>query len=307
MKKTNLLVLVAVFAAVSMLFVSCQKGREGEPASLGIATEKFDTGWNGPLREGLPHYRIGVIYRLFTDKLGMQMKNSMDYLAEAFNAEFVYLEYSGGPEGMLTVTESALQTDLDGIISVTSTPAILDACRKAGNVPVVLVQSEPTTPEVAKEMSQFENYLGAICENDYDVGYRAVEALYNAGSRNFTICGITKGVSRTHDQRAQAAVDFIHSKNDAKLLADDYSMVLWKEAVDSFAASYPEMDGLFVTGGLEVIYQALHSNNLTGRVRYATIDITESTGDYLASKDLTWIAGGQYGTTMVGFAVLYNL
>jgi hypothetical protein len=133
-----------------------------------------------------------------------------------------------------------------------------------------------------------------------------VEALYNAGSRNFTICGITKGVSRTHDQRAQAAVDFIHSKSDAKLLADDYSMVLWKEAVDSFAASYPEMDALFVTGGLEVIYQALHSNNLTGRVRYATIDITESTGDYLASKDLTWIAGGQYGTTMVGFAVLYN-
>jgi hypothetical protein len=138
------------------------------------------------------------------------------------------------------------------------------------------------------------------------VGYRAAEALYNKGSRKFGISGVTKGLSRTHDLRAQAFIDFVKSKADAKMLAEDYSLLLVKEAIDSFAASFPEMDGIFSTFGTESAYQAIHANGLSGRVKYACIDITESVGDYLKSGDLGWVAGGQYGTTMVGFAILYN-
>jgi ABC-type sugar transport system substrate-binding protein len=304
MKK--LVLLVSVVLVLSLALVSCEK-RGNEEVSLGVATESFDTGWTGPLRDGLKRYRIALMYGQFTDKLGMQMKLAMDYLAEAFNVEFVYLEFgSGGSDGQLATIESALQSGLDGVMTVGATPAMLDACRKAGNVPLIMIQSEPTTADVAKEMAQFSNYLGAVCENDYEVGWKAAEALYTAGSRNFTVCGITKGLSRTHDQRAQAAIDFIKSKSDAQLLADDYSMAMMKEAIDSFAASYPEMDAIFSTFGNEAAYQAIHANDLTGRVRYATIDITESTGEYLDSGDLTWIAGGQYGTTIIGFAILYN-
>jgi ABC-type sugar transport system substrate-binding protein len=110
---------------------------------------------------------------------------------------------------------------------------------------------------------------------------------------------------RSHDQRAEAAITFIADHPDTKLLADDYSAV-FATAIDSFAATYPELDGLFTTAGSEAVYQTIQTNGLTGRVKYATIDISQSTGDYFQSKDLTWIAGGQYGTTMVGFAVLYN-
>jgi ABC-type sugar transport system substrate-binding protein len=106
--------------------------------------------------------------------------------------------------------------------------------------------------------------------------------------------------------RAQGAIDFIGTKSDARLLADNYSAGLARDAIDSFAASYPEMDAIFATYGQEAQYQAIHANDLTGKVRYACIDISESTGEYLASGDLSWIAGGQYGTMMVGFAILYN-
>lgn len=259
----------------------------------------------GSLPADLPRYKIALVYASFTDKLGSQMKNAMDYLAEPFNIEFVYLE-TGFDADTVTVIESSLQTGIDGIIMVGASPAVLDAAKKAGDVPVVMIQSEPTTPEVAQEMAAFDNYLGAICENDYEVGYKAVEALYEAGARNFAIAGITKGLSKTHDDRAQAAIDFINSKSDAKLLADDYSMGLFAEAVTSFAASFPEMDGLFATGGSEGVYQVMRTEGLTGKVKYATIDIQESTGEYFENGDLAWIAGGQYGTTMVGFAVLYN-
>ncbi|GHU97369.1 hypothetical protein FACS189483_03120 [Spirochaetia bacterium] len=304
MKKT--LRIIGVVFILAAVLVSCEK-RGSEPVSLGVGTEAFDTGWTGLLRDDLPRYRIGIMYGSFTDKLGMQMKNAMQYLAEAFNVEFVFIEFgSGGSDGQLGALESALAAGLDGVLTVGATPPMLDACRKAGNVPLVMIQSEPTTPAVAKEMAAFESYLGAVCENDYDVGFQAAKALYDKGSRNFTVCGITKGASRTHDQRAQAAIDFVASKSDAKLLADNYSMGLMKEAIDSFAASYPEMDAIFATYGTEAAYQAIHSNGLTGKVRYACIDITESTGSYLESGDLSWIAGGQYGTTIVGFAILYN-
>jgi ABC-type sugar transport system substrate-binding protein len=299
-----LLVLVALF-----LVLSCQARSSSSAAgeNLGTITEAFDTGWSGPLRENMKRYRIGVVYGMFTDKLGMQMKNSMDYLAEAFNVEFVFLESGmGGSEGQLAVIESALQSGLNGILTVGCTPAMLDAAKKAGNVPIVMIQSEPTTAEVAAEMAQFDNYLGAVCENDYHVGARAAEALYAAGARNFCITGITKGFSKTHDQRAQAAIDIIRSHSDAKLLADEYNMGLMADAIASFAAAYPEMDGVFSTYGTEAAYQAFRTNGLSGKVKYATIDVSESTGEYLASEELAWIAGGQYGTTMVGFAVLYN-
>jgi hypothetical protein len=307
MKKCGQLLLIS---AILVFMFSCQNKKsdsDNAGENLGVITEAFDTGWSGPLRDNLPRYRIGLVYGMFTDKLGMQMKNSMDYLAEAFNIEFVYLESgSGGSEGQLAVIESALQGGLNGILTVGCTPAMLDAARKAGNVPIVMIQSEPTTADVAKEMALFDNYLGAVCENDYHVGARAAEALYAAGARNFCITGITKGYSKTHDQRAQAAIDTINSHSDAKLLADEYNLGLMADAISSFAASYPEMDGVFSTYGTEAAYQAFRVNGLTGRVKYATIDVSESTGEYLASGELAWIAGGQYGTTMVGFAILYN-
>jgi ABC-type sugar transport system substrate-binding protein len=297
---------IFVLMAAALLFIACQKKTASEGASLGRTTDAFDTGWTGLLKPDMPRYRIGVCYLSFTDKLGAQMKNALEYLAEGFNIDFVFIESSGDIEARLAAVEAALQSKLDGIITVNASSSIVDACRKAGDVPLLMIQSEPATEAVAKEMAGFENYLGAVCENDYQVGERAALGLYNDGARNFCVLGVTKGLYRTHDQRADAAESFIKSKSDAKLLADDFSRLLFADAIDSFAASYPEWDGLFCTAGVESIYQALNTNGLTGKVKFATIDVSDSTGEYLESGALSWIAGGQYGTTMIGFAILYN-
>lgn len=299
-------VTILLTLAIVMSVVACsnQPAAENE-APAAEAEAPVESVTESIIPPDLPKYKIALVYATFTDKLGSQMKSAMEYLANDFNVGFVFLE-TGYSADTVTVIESTLQAGIDGIIMVGVTPAVLDAAQKAGDVPVVMIQSEPTTAEVAQEMATFTNYLGAICENDYEVGYRALEALYNAGARNFGIGGLTKGISKTHDDRAQAAIDFINSKSDATLLADDYSMGLWSDALTSFAASFPEMDGFFATGGSEGVYQVMRTEGLSGKVKYATIDIQESTGEYFESGDLAWIAGGQYGTTMVGFAVLYN-
>lgn len=294
------IIAVILIVVVAFSLAGCNEASE---SGLGKDRKDFVVDWEGPVKEDLPRYKIGLMYSQFTDKLGSQMQNAMKYLADAFNVEFAYIESGGDAEQTLKIIESAAQTGLDGILMVGGTPAILDAL---GDIPLVTIQAEPTNDEVAAEMAAFDNYLGAVCENDYDVGYRAADALYKQGARKFGLLGLTKGISKTHDQRAKAFVDFVSEHDDAELLAEDYSLAKLAEGITAFAASFPEMDGLFSTLGMESAYQAMRTEGLTGKVKFATIDISESTGDYFESEDLAWIAGGQYGTTMVGFAILYN-
>jgi ABC-type sugar transport system substrate-binding protein len=303
----RLLAAFLVLAAASLLLIACQGRAQSGAASqsIGTATVAFNTGWSGPLREGLPRRKIAVMYYTFTDKLGTQMKNAIGYLAEGFNMEPIFYEFQSGTEGVLATVESALQSGVDGIIAVACTPAIIDACKKNGNVPFVTIQTEPINEEQAREMAAYDNFLGAVSEDDYQTAYNAVQAIYNAGARNFGVAGVTKGMLRSHDLRAEAALNFVREHPDARLIADDYSSN-FAQAIESWAATYPELDGIFTTAASEQTLQTIQTNGLTGKVKYASIDISPSAGEFIQSGDLTWIAGGQYGTTMIGFAILYN-
>lgn len=254
----------------------------------------------------LKHYKIGVMYFTFTDKLGSQMKKALDYLAKDFNVEFVYIEATYSSEAGQAALENALQSGLDGVVAVSSGVAVVEACKKAGNVPFVSIQIEPIDDKVAKDMAAYDCYLGAVCENDYQVGVNAVEALYASGVRNLGICGLTPGLARSHDERIRGVKSAISKHSDLKLVAEDYTMAEYAKSISSFAAAYPEMDGLFATQGVETIYQTMNTEGLIGKVKLAAVDISESTGDYFDNGTLVSIAGGQYGTTMVGFALLYN-
>lgn len=254
----------------------------------------------------LKKYKIGVMYFTFTDKLGSQMKKALDYLAKDFNVEFVYIEATYSSEAGQAALETALQTGLDGVVAVSSGVAFAEACKKAGDVPCVSIQIEPNDDQVAKDMAAYDCYLGAVCENDYQVGVNAVEALYASGVRNLGICGLTPGLARSHDDRIRGVKDAVDKHSDLKLVAEDYTMAEYAKSISSFAAAYPEMDGLFASQGVETIYQTMNTEGLIGSVKLATVDISESTGDYFDNGTLVSIAGGQYGTTMVGFAVLYN-
>ncbi|MDR3336654.1 MAG: substrate-binding domain-containing protein [Treponema sp.] len=299
------LAVFAVVLAASMVLIACQ-GKSSGQSTIGAAREDFDTGWSGPLKEGLPRRKIGVMYYTFTDKLGTQMKNSISYLADGFNIEPVFYEFqSPSIEGILATVEGALQGGVDGIIAVACSPAIIDACKRYGNIPFVTIQIEPISDDQAREVAAYDNYLGAVSENDYQTAYNAMQALYNAGARNFGVAGVTKGFSRSHDLRVEAALNFVKEHSDTKLIADDYSSN-FAQAIESWAATYPELDGVFTSAASEQILQTLQTNGLTGKVKYASIDISPSAGEFFQSGDLTWIAGGQYGTTMIGFAVLYN-
>lgn len=256
--------------------------------------------------DGIPRFRIGVVYWSFSDPLGSQFKKSLDYLAEDFNIEFVYLETGMTQETAQAVFENGLESGLDGVMAVNTGVAQLEACKKAGDVPYISFSIEPISELVAAQMAEYGNFLGSVCEDNYRVGVDAVEALYASGCRNIAMIGIPAGLAKSHDDRKQGMMDALATHADMKLVAEDYSFVDAPKAITSFAAAYPEMDGIFATFGMDSLYQAIQTSGLVGKIKYATCDISENSADFIDNDTLVWTAVGPYGTTMVAFAILYN-
>lgn len=253
----------------------------------------------------MPHYTVLVTYFAFTDKLGSQYKSSLEYLGKALNIDFVFVETGMGEESQ-SIIEAALVNKPDAWISNTCTVADVKAAADAGNIPMVSCGSVFPSKEVAQEMASYENFLGAIGVDDYNAGYSAANALYEDGCRNVMLCGFPKGLSGQHDQRAFGFTDAVASHEDMKLIGEDYSMAEFAPAITSFAATYPEMDGVFCSAVPEAVYNTFVTENLIGEVRLGGLDVSESTGDYFDNGVLSYMAAGNYVTNMLGFAAVYN-
>jgi ABC-type sugar transport system substrate-binding protein len=286
---------------------ACSKSKGAATAEGASTTFRTDTttivaAENG--KEALPRYKIVFTYADLSSKLGSQFKGSMEYIAAAMNVEFVFVESGYGEEVITALEAATAQGDIDGVVAVqAASPALVTA---VNGVPIVTPCAFPASDAVAKEVSAYENFLGIIMDSDYQAGYEASKALYDAGCRNVCLGGLTQGMSKSHDDRVNGFKNFLNEHPDMKLLADDYTRGQFASSVSSFAAAFPEMDGIFVTSGSDAVLQAMQTEGLVGHVKLATIDVSGETGKFFQNGTLAWCAGGQYGSAMLGLAILYN-
>ena len=255
--------------------------------------------------EEAPRFKIGFFYGDFTSKLGEQFLNCLKYIADDLNIEVVPIEGGFGEASIAALESVAAAKSVDGIISASgASPAFLKAL---GTIPLVGIGSSfPSDPAEVKEVGTYENFLGAVIDSDYNAGYTAAKSMYEAGCRNLCLAGLTQGMSAAHDARVQGVKDFLAEHEDYKLLADDYSRAQYAPAISNFAAAFMEMDSLFTSSCNDAVFTTMLSEGLIGTVKLGTVDITESTGDYFGNGTLAYVAGGQYGSAMVGLAILYN-
>lgn len=253
----------------------------------------------------LPHKTIAVIYSSFTDELGSQFKASLESLSSAFNVEFKFVETGFNQEQGQALIDSVFQTSIDALISVTPAVSNLESAKKAGNIPVVSLNAA-TDLEQAALIASYNNYVGAVINDDYILGYNAAYALYNAGCRKICIASLTPALSKNHDDRLKGFNTALKELPEMVVLAENSSRAQWSKAIETFSAAFPEMDGMFLTACNESAYQAIKKAGLVGKIKIATADISESTPDYLANGTIVSIAGGQYNKIMLAFAALYN-
>ena len=304
--------LLALFLAMCMMLsmVACAGagGSGGDGEAVGQEEVKFEEGSDTERfnKEELPPYKIAFSYANFTDKLGSQFKQSLQYLADAYNVEMVFFETGSGDDQVTNIESVLAAGDIDGVITVGGSPATVAVSNKY-NVPHVMACGFPSLEEEIKGVAAYDNFLGGVIDDDEWAGERCIEALYDAGCRNICYSGLTLGFVKSHDDRAAAMQRVVASHDDMKLLADSYTMAEWATDISSFHASYPEMDGMGFSAIGDAVYLALESEGLTdGSVKVAGIDISSQTGTYFQNGVQVWTCGGQYATAMVGFAILYN-
>jgi ABC-type sugar transport system substrate-binding protein len=247
---------------------------------------------------------IAVVYSTFTDMLGSEFKGSLESLAQYFNIDFHFIETGYNTEEAQAKTDAMFQMDLDGVIFVSPTVATLEAAYKR-NIPVIAL-NEPVDEETGKQLRAYPNYLGGVVNDDYAIGRNAAKALYDAGCRKICISYLTPGTSKNHQDRYDGFKDALKNYPDMIVLSESSSRAQWPAAVKTFAAAFPEMDGLFSTAFSEPGYNAIKKNGLVGKFKLATADISESTADYIDNGVICSISGGQYNKIMLAFAALYN-
>lgn len=266
-------------------------------------TSKVD---KAKLTEEKGTFKIAFSYGQFTDKLGSQFKNALEYLAANYNCEMVFFESGSGDEG-ITNLESVLSAgDIDGVIQVGGSAANVAAANKY-KVPYVFACGFPSQEEEVQGCIGYDNFLGGVIDDDVWAGEHCIEALYDAGCRNITYSGITQGFVKSHDDRYKAMHTVLERHPDMNLLAENYSMGLWADDVATFNASFSNIDGMGFSAMVDGVYTALESEGIAdGSVKIAAVDISSMTGQYFQNGVQVWTCGGQYATAMVAWAVLYN-
>ena len=253
----------------------------------------------------LPAFKVLVLYNTFTDKLGSQYKDSLEYIGEPLNIEFTFLETSSSGDEALSQIQAALVTGYDGCIGYASNEALAKLFQDA-KVPYVCSGGMPSSQEAAETCASYEMYLGSVIVDDYAAGYAMAEALYRDGCRNVMWNGLMRGYSGQHDQRGLGFADGVAAHDDMTLIFENYDYAQWADGIATAASTYPELDGVGCTSLMENIYNTVFTEGLVGVVQIAGIDISESTGAAFENGSLSYIAGGNYATEQICFAVLYN-
>lgn len=255
----------------------------------------------------LPHYKIAFSYYSFADKLGLQFRESINYLCNAYNCEAVFFEGGMGDEAVTNIESVLAAGDIDGVIYVGATPSVVAVAEKY-KVPYVAVCGFASLEEEINTLGSYNYFLGGIVDDDVWAGEHAMQALYDAGCRSVCFSGATQGMLKSHDDRASGYLDYIAAHDDMDSLTESYTMMETANDISTFAASFAGiMDGIFFSAGSDAIYLTMETEGIAdGSVKVAAVDISSQTGTYLKNGAQVWTCGGQYGTAEMGFAVLYS-
>lgn len=312
MKAKKVLCLVLAFAMVLALAACGETPAPAVPASqdapasnpgtgsdIGTAvstTSEETKGFEFP--SNLPELKIGCLGVFSGSELYIQWKNNLQTLEEKFNVSFQFVD-SQTPDDV----ENMCIAGVNGILMQGCSESILQITEKY-NVPLAVYCMQFSAEEM-ETFSKYKTFLGVVTEEDGLGGIAAAEAMYNAGCRNVAIAGLTRGIALNIDSRCDKFMDRF-TELGGNIVAEDYTLMAFADSISSFAAAYPEMDGVFSAFLNEGVFQAFTTEGLVGSAKLASFDFTENCVEFLNNGTMVYTACGQQGTIMAAFAVLYN-
>lgn len=284
-----------------------QKGNGGETAQQEVSQQAQDR---------LPEkFKIGVVIWSTVDDLGRASANMLDYASEVLGCEMVYNTNISSPESQITATENLIAAGCDAVAicnySDDILPKIAKLCQE-NEVYFTLIWRSIVDPEVKEIVESCPFYLGNTCEDEEEIGYRMGKTFHEKGSKNIAVITMEKG-DTTADARdrgfdracAEFGMNRISEVRNNTLTAEETT-----KAVENFLASFPELDGIFVTGGsntiLEGVIQALALHKKTGEVKVACVDFISDLDKYIEEGAIDAIAGGHFVDPLFSYMLMVN-
>ena len=241
-----------------------------------------------------PTFKIGFTHTPPSDTLSAAYHRVLDYTAAEFGCEMVYGEVTSGDlSEWQAAYENLGQAGCDGEIIIYCTGATVEYFDSKG-IYWASVCSEIVDEDIIQMACASEYYCGNICEVDEQAGYDMAQGMYDAGCRY--VC---------HDERVRGIDRFLDEHPDMEL-ATSWRGSPFATGVQEVLAAYPDIDGLMSTGGDTAIPAAIYAAGMDKTCKYACVDIQEGVYDQLKDGMCVWVAGGQYPTAQLGFALVYN-
>lgn len=264
-----------------------------------------------------PAFKIGFPALATSDPTSRAMVNSLKTEVKAAGGELVTVPWDFTPEGLVTDVQNLLTMGVKGILVIPPAdsvlPRISKMCDAAGAYWAISFRSIQD-PAVKKLVDADPYYVGNCHENEEAAGYEVMKRLAQDGAHNVAVLGIAKG-DTTGDARdvglRKAAVEY-----SVKILSEQRNFAQGSDAtkaVESFIASYPELDGIMIVGGgitpgiLQGVLQALEEHGKAGKVKVGMIDFAAGMPEAFQKGYLNVVCGGHLIVDpMFAMAMLLN-
>ena len=304
MKLKKLLSLLLACAMLLAILSACggNSGKDNNSDSKGSDNQTSDNQGN----DRTEPYRIGMVNLSAYGTSMMAGMNAIKSMCDAADVELVAAELAiGDGDSFLTSVENLINMGVDGIMVTPFTEGsirlIADLCEENG-VDWFLANRQISDPELKEYVYSQSKFVG----NDYcaeaDITYEVVERLHSEyGIKNMAVLGLTQG--DVNGDIRDAAIAQACEDLGINLLTETRGIISTDDvtnAVEGIISSYPEMDSIFIVGGLVTngalagANQALTNHNLQDKVVIGMIDIAAGMEEYMGEgKPLKVVTGGK--------------
>ena len=304
-------VLMVLVLAFTMGLAGCSgKSAEKEANSDGQSVQAASE--DGKLPE---KFKIGVVIWSTVDDLGKASADMLNYASDVLGCEMVYNTDISSPETQITATENLIAAGCDAVAicnySDDILPKIARICEENEEY-FTMIWRSIADPEVKEIVESSEFYLGNTCEDEEEIGYRMGKTLYDKGSRNIGVITMEKGdtTADARDRGFDKACQELGMNRISEVRNNTLTAAETTKAVENFLASFPELDGIFITGGsntiLEGVIQALALHNKTGEVKVACVDFISDLDKYLEDGAIDAISGGHFVDPLFSYMLMVN-
>ena len=316
MKKKVMAIALAIMMCISFaIFTGCSdKEAAGASDSGTTATSSEQQSGNG--EKTLEGKKLGILLSVSGSGATKYANININQVIEDMGGTTQWEDFDFTPEGLISGAEKLITAGCDGIIVVPSgdsaLPKVTQMCEEAGVYWGIFLRSI-NDEEIRKMVTESEYYVGNTYEDEIMHGYEFGKRVGESGAKKVAIISTAKG-DTTGDNR-EIGFNKACDEYGIEIVAEARAIAQADEAtkaVESFIASYPDLDAVCVVASqvptLEAACQGIRDTDSIGKIMLHYGDFATGMPEAIEEGIASSFAGGHipYDATVCA-AMVYNV